>query len=236
MDNNLRKTSIYFLIDPRNSKIRYVGKTVQKLEYRLRQHLTEKSNHRRSNWIKSLQILGLKPIIIQVHNCPWNLSSEFEINMISACKKWGMDLTNLTDGGDGCIGYKPNEEQRKRIKLAAIKRSKEYSSPRKGIKHTEESKKKMSNSRIGRIRSKESIEKQVATLKRIGRKPSQLNIKNMIESTRKEVLKLSFSGEFIEKYYSINQAGRENGVHGGKITMCCQGKRNSAGGFKWSYS
>jgi hypothetical protein len=51
----------------------------------------------------------------------------------------------------------------------------------------------------------------------------------------KIVLQYDLKGNFIKKYYSIAQAGRETGANHTHISSCCKGKRNTAGGFKWKY-
>lgn len=60
--------SIYGLIDPRDGKIRYVGKTIQRLDYRLQQHVwtsTRRPSKRIvAGWITELAGWGLRPSII----------------------------------------------------------------------------------------------------------------------------------------------------------------------------
>ena len=43
------------------------------------------------------------------------------------------------------------------------------------------------------------------------------------------------TGDIIREYYSLASAGRDLGVNTGKICLVCQGKRNSAYGYKWKY-
>lgn len=63
-----KETKVYFLIDPRNLKIRYIGITWQSLSDRLGNHIHDAKYRPSENWHKSrwiMQILseGLKPII-----------------------------------------------------------------------------------------------------------------------------------------------------------------------------
>ncbi len=69
---NIRYT--YALVDPRDSKIRYIGIT-KHLKLRLTEHIRIAKNdsdtniHKRS-WIKQLLNLGLEPIFIILESCP----------------------------------------------------------------------------------------------------------------------------------------------------------------------
>ena len=49
------------------------------------------------------------------------------------------------------------------------------------------------------------------------------------------VIKLTKEGVEIERYPSISEASRKNGINVSNIANCCKGKAgsNSAGGFKW---
>ena len=51
----------------------------------------------------------------------------------------------------------------------------------------------------------------------------------------KPVLQYSLSGEFIGEFSSANKAGLSLKINHGNIISCCQGKRKSAGKYKWKY-
>ena len=60
------------------------------------------------------------------------------------------------------------------------------------------------------------------------------DMKNGINRKRlKAVVQLTLSGDFVAKFYSAIQAGRETGFK--HIGCCCNGIRKTAGGFKWEY-
>lgn len=44
-----------------------------------------------------------------------------------------------------------------------------------------------------------------------------------------------YTGDIIREYDSLASAGRDLGVNTGKICLVCQGKRDSAYGYKWKY-
>lgn len=66
-----RPTFIYRLIDSRNGEVRYVGKTVEKLNRRLIYHKKDKrKGSHRTHWIQFFVTQGLEPIIELVETVP----------------------------------------------------------------------------------------------------------------------------------------------------------------------
>jgi group I intron endonuclease len=123
---NVKKVFIYGLIDPNTNELRYVGKSVNP-KMRLRKHISERSKHDsyKDRWVRKLYRDGKKPellIIDEVLKSNWQF---WEIHYISYFKGIGCRLTNGTIGGD----QPPST---------------------KGRKHTEESKKKMSDFKKGK--------------------------------------------------------------------------------------
>ena len=53
-------------------------------------------------------------------------------------------------------------------------------------------------------------------------------------STRKPVVQLSLSGDYIAQYASIHEAARNTGLTCGNISSACR-RNMTAGGFKWMY-
>ena len=51
----------------------------------------------------------------------------------------------------------------------------------------------------------------------------------------KKICQVSNTGKIIATYNSIQQAARLNNLSASHITACCKGKRNSIGGYFWSY-
>ena len=51
----------------------------------------------------------------------------------------------------------------------------------------------------------------------------------------KAVLQYDLQGNLIKEYYSIMQAERETKISNVSISRVCNGKRKTAGGFKWKY-
>jgi len=128
---------IYTLSD-RNGNIRYVGKTKQYLKQRLYSHIKECETNRKSHkisWIKSLLEKNQKPIIEIIDQVEDQNWEFWEKYWINQLKIWGMKLTNLTEGGQGGNGYKHSEESIKKMSQSKI-----------GLKLSDEHKQKISQS------------------------------------------------------------------------------------------
>lgn len=54
-------------------------------------------------------------------------------------------------------------------------------------------------------------------------------------SPPKKVYQYTLDGELVATYESASEAARQNGYNEGKISMCCNGKRKTHKGYKWSY-
>jgi len=127
-------TFIYALKDPRNSRIRYLGKAVNP-NRRLKHHLwtckTQLSH--RDSWIKGLVDLGLKPELELIDEVPLKEWEFWEKEYIRLFKAIAFPLTNLTPGGDG--NHNPTPETRAKMRAAKL-----------GIKPTPETRAKLSAS------------------------------------------------------------------------------------------
>ena len=85
---------IYALIDPRTRQIRYIGQT-DGLSKRLQQHIMDKSNTPKTEWIKGLLAANMRPDIIQLAE----IEDEDNVHMIEYRwvyfgRKNGWELTN----------------------------------------------------------------------------------------------------------------------------------------------
>ena len=56
-----------------------------------------------------------------------------------------------------------------------------------------------------------------------------------LHHSSRKVVQLSLSGEYIQTYGSIREAGRMLDVHYTNIVKCCTGKIKSSCGYKWVY-
>jgi len=71
-----------------------------------------------------------------------------EIECIDVYKRRGIKLVNLSNGGEGCSGYSHPHSEEQKAKWSAMRKG--VTSPRKGVKLSEETKEKMRQSKIGK--------------------------------------------------------------------------------------
>jgi hypothetical protein len=103
---------VYTLTDPRNGMPFYVGKGVGR---RCHFHAWEAKNSTAStyklNKIRKIQSLGLDIVVRKVEeNVSHEQAKELECFLIAEMRDFGIELTNLTDGGDGRAGYVASPE------------------------------------------------------------------------------------------------------------------------------
>ncbi len=145
--------------------IRYVGQTVQKVETRFRSHLYDvnRVSKRRPllDWIKNVQRKGFRvEFTILNQKATWEKSEKFLIKKLS---NQGYKLLNLTDGGEGTLGWIPSKKWRANISKINTgrkwnkkrrQRHSEYmkkNHPLRGKKMSLESRKKMSIAKLGKV-------------------------------------------------------------------------------------
>lgn len=135
-------------------------------------------------------------------------AKSLEIDLIRHYKGLGISY-NITDGGDGYLGYKPSKGTRKI-----------WSEQRSGRVLTKEWRDKISSTLKGRVFSREQILKGAESAK---------------VKCSKAVIQFSKSGAFVAEYNSIREAANINNVCPGDIIKCCKGKQHYCGGFNWKY-
>ena len=167
---------IYKLYDSsKTEEVRYVGKTVRKLDKRLTEHLRPaelKEKTHKNDWIKKV-IREENKVMIKIIESV-NIEDKKELNpyevfYVKLFRDLGHKLTNATDGGDG--GCNMNQETRDKIAKSRIGKKHSEESKLKiseslfgnsyalGFKHSEETKEKESKSQTGRKHSEETKEK-----------------------------------------------------------------------------
>jgi hypothetical protein len=136
-------------------------------------------------------------------------------------------LSNMTDGGDGFIGYIPSKEKIEKHrqfllgKKQPISQIQKRNESRKGYVHSEETKIKISNSHKGKVVSKEHLEK----LK-----------KGQILANSKPISQYTLDGIFIQHWQSATIAAKEIGLHLTSIRNCVRNVTKSSGGYIWKTS
>lgn len=161
---------IYGLADPISGNIRYIGQSYDpKIRYKF--HLKiKKPRTYKEFWIVSLKKLGLLPELVIIETTTFDKINERERFWIAEYRSLGFNLTNLTDGGEGCKGRKHSEETKALMSFQRMgnkyslgfihsqetrKKMSERHSGMTGKKHSEESRSKMSQKLSNRMLSEE---------------------------------------------------------------------------------
>lgn len=85
---------IYALVDPRSRQIRYIGQT-EDLSKRLLQHIAERANTPKGEWIREMTTAGVQPEIIQLAIVrDGENAHEIEYRWVYLGRKNGWELTN----------------------------------------------------------------------------------------------------------------------------------------------
>jgi group I intron endonuclease len=152
-----------------------------------------------------------------------------EINLIKKMKTTYRDCGYNIENGGSSIG-KHSEETKRKISESNI-----------GKRHTQESKEKMSKAKKGMVSSfKGKKHTEEAKMKNSeshkGRKNLYLTERNKIFNARAtSVVQLDINGNFISQFKSIRDASSKTNVNRLCIADVCKGKQLVAGGFKWMY-
>jgi len=134
--------------------VRYVGRSkYDTAGKRLKRHLWDAKGRKKSlykcQWINSVQSAGGEIVATVLEfGLSWEESCEREIFYIAKHKSEGHPLTNLTDGGEGVLGWIPSKETRDKISAGNL-----------GKIHSAEHRAKIGVANRGKIVSAESREK-----------------------------------------------------------------------------
>lgn len=231
---------IYTLENPITNEIRYVGKTVQKLDKRLKAHIYEsiKKNNHKCNWINSMLKKGLFPnikLIDIICEEDWEF---FESYWIEQLKTWGFNLVNGTPGGGG---YKHTDETKEKIRKATSgknhylygkKRTNEWNKKlseslkgnqfAKDYKHTDETKKKVGN----------GVKKHYQKHPRTKEHNEKISEKNK-QTKHNPVYQFDMNDNLIQKYNSVREASIKTKADYSSIYNCLKGKAKQCNGFLW---
>lgn len=215
---------IYTLTDPISNEVRYIGKSVKALKYRLSQHLKDKSGVKRSNWIQGLIKKGLVPIIDELDSCERKEDlGNLEIYWISQFRVWGFKLLNMTDGGDSSTGYKHTEETKK--KISKVHKGKRVGNKNSfyGKTHSIESRKLISEANKGNTWDEERKKKHSEKLK--GGKHSIERVNKRVVSCSKQVQRYDLEGNLEKTYARIKNVVLDGYTYEKVITACTKGTK-----------
>lgn len=210
---------LYTLIDPFTKEIRYVGYS-KRVKTRLWEHIRDakkQTKTHKSDWIRQVLSKGSLPIVEIIKSS--DDISEIKLSEISLIKEYrdnGFLLTNLTDGGDGnTTKMKENHPLRNwnKGKKMSDESKKKLSQSRKGIKFSDEHRKKLSESKIGKRIPQEAIDR-----------------RNKSNSENIRVIDINGNEYFFDK---IKDAVKFTGVNSNQIKKLSLNMKASRKGFRF---
>lgn len=187
---------IYALLDQRDSppSVRYVGCTSSGVDTRFSLHISEalnlKSTRPKDEWIRSMLLEGLEPMLLVLERLPYG--SDWEIRE----KHWigvysGPLLNNVSSGGGGSPGARRSERMKEKVgdffrgkSLNEEHRSK-LSAAKMGHEVSPETRARISEKLVGRTQSPESVAKRALAM--TGRHHTE-EAREKISSTRKRLI------------------------------------------------
>ena len=208
---------IYILKDPLSGDVKYCGKT-NNIKVRLSGHLKDKRhNKEKYQWIFDIKSKGLKPILEVIDIVDDDNWDFWEKYWISQLKTWGFNLFNKTDGGEYSIT---------------------------GFRHTEETKKKISELQLGRTLNDEwrkniSISKKDVKFSDDHLKNLSLSHIGQLPGNIKSIYQIDINtGDILNEFNSITDAYKKLGLNfknSSLISSACNGKVKVAYGYYWCY-
>jgi len=185
---------IYMALGPEN--MIYIGQTVRTLDQRMKQHIKDSKKYKHY-FARALNKHGKEAFTWEViSECQTKEElKETETKFIEYYQSNKAEFGyNLTNGGEGTVGYKHSDIAKKKMSIA-----------KKGKTHSKESKKNMSIAGKGRIFSEEHIKKlTIASQKRKIRGPHSEEHKKNISKSGKGLRKVSKLSQ--QQVYEIRKA------------------------------
>lgn len=147
-------SAIYALVDPRDDRVRYIGKANEPLR-RLHLHvhpINLRGRNHKQQWIKSLIAVGLRPRLHVICWVPLEHWQEAERFWIAWWRRnYPGDLTNHCDGGQSNGNYRHTEASKAAIR-AGLQRARDegrWSGGITGYKFTDEQIVRLRKSHLG---------------------------------------------------------------------------------------
>lgn len=213
--NNIIKGIIYLFTNTIDGK-HYVGQTIHE-EKRFGEH--KRCKDKDSLIDRAIQKYGLAPdgtinyeVIYRVEGTKKDVQealNEKEQYFIKAYNSMSPSGYNLVPGGTSRIGWHPSDESRKKMSLSHVG----HSPSNKGKKWNEEER------RIISERTKEAMKDE-----------------KVLAKFSTPVSQYTKDGQFVRTYPSMNEASRLTNAPQSTISLCCNGKCKSSGGFVWRFA
>lgn len=242
-----RKYYVYYLINPNTNRVFYVGKGTG---IRCKQHLTDKKeyafNKRLNGYIRNLIKNKTPPIIIKIaENLTEKIAYKLEENEIKNYGRVGFEengiLLNILESGrppkfEGedhpWWGRKHSEESKKKMSETKKERyANGIIKKRTGYKQSQETKEKNRLAHLGKKQSKESIDKRIKTRK-FNNKPQTEYQKQKAREANQKTWKIITPEGNEEIITNLRQYSLERGLDPGNMMHVARGKQSQHKGYR----
>ena len=249
---------IYEILNTINNK-KYIGQSKDiHTRWTIHRYELRKNNHHNEYLQRAWNKYGENAFQFNILEiCPQNMLDDRECYYIHLYNTVHRDCGyNLKPGGNGS---NPSLEARKNMSEAQLARwteefrqewSLKYTgenNPFYGKHHTEETGQKISEANRRRVWTEESRKKISESSK--GRispnfgKSTPQDVKDKISESlkgrpstkKKAVVQLTKNGQYVETFDSLTKASSQTGVPINRISRCCLGHSDSAGGYLWLF-
>ena len=230
---------IYRIDNLENGKF-YIGQTIQTIQRRWNDHVSDTKNlsdemvihlAMRKYGIETFTMEPIHTIVCETKDELKKKLNELEIQEIEHLKpeynvaKGGLGHTGVIVprfGADNHFyGKKHTEETKRRLSEASKGR-------RLGVKLSEETKRKMSECKKGdKHPIKNNSEFRLRAIQ---------HMQDLIQTNKKRVMQFTKDDILIQEFESVKQAAESINVTPSSLTICLKGRSNTSGGFKWKYS
>lgn len=224
----MKKYCVYVHTNKINNK-KYVGQTCQEPEKRWKNGNGYRKNTYFGKAIKKYGWENFEHEII-ASNLTKDEADNFETILIKKLETKNPDKGyNLTNGGDGMVEFRHTEESKKKMSQSHKGKYTGENNPFFGRHHSKEAKQKNGEAHRKENLSNETLRKMSEAKK--GKKRSQEAIEKGAKSHQKSIICLE-TGII---YSSIKKASEETNINSGHISDVCKGNRKTAGGYHWQY-
>jgi group I intron endonuclease len=211
-----------------NGDVFYIGKGVPKRPY--------KNSGRNVWWHRVVEKHGSYAVTIVEDALTNDEALELEILLIGEAREAGLPLCNLTDGGEGLVGFKHSEESRRKMRISNRGKTKS------GHKLSAEHRQKLSDAHMGKTLSEEhrailseAQKGRVVTAETRSKISAALTGKPISEEHKAKLHKPVRCIETGEVFPSVNDACRKLGVHRQNIAKVAKGQLKQTGGYRFEY-